>query len=83
MIADGNGGIIHIVTNKHEETGTNASFGLVAGVKWAETFGGNLAIHHRSKKMAYFVDYSVLRSHNIHTLDARKKNEAEMNLFRP
>ena len=71
--ADGNGGIIHIVTNKHEETGTNASFGLVAGVKWAETFGGNLAIHHRSKKMAYFVDYSVLRSHNIHTLDARRK----------
>ncbi len=71
--AEGNGGIIHIITNKYDETGTNASFGLVVGVKWAETFGGNLDIHHRSKKMAYFIDYSVLRSHNLHTLDAQRK----------
>lgn len=71
--AEGNGGIIHIVTNKYEETGTNASFGLVAGVKWAETFGGNLDIHHRNKKTAYFIDYSVLRSHNLHTLDVQRK----------
>ena len=56
-----------------KRTGTNASFGLVVGVKWAETFGGNLDIHHRSKKMAYFIDYSVLRSHNLHTLDAQRK----------
>jgi hypothetical protein len=71
--ADGNGGIIHIVTNKYDETGTNATFGLIVGAKWAETFGGNLDIHHRNKKVAYFIDYSVLRSHNLHKLDAQRK----------
>jgi hypothetical protein len=71
--AEGNGGIIHIITNEYEGTGTNASFGLVAGLKWAETFGGNFDLHHRSKKLAYFIDYSMLRSHNLHTLEAERK----------
>ncbi|HEX6893448.1 MAG TPA: outer membrane beta-barrel protein, partial [Chryseolinea sp.] len=71
--ADGNGGIIHIISNEHERTGTSASFGLVAGVKWAETFGGNVDVHHRRKRLAYFIDYSVLRSHNLHTLEAERK----------
>jgi len=71
--AEGNGGIIHIVTTEYEGTGTHASFGLVAGAKWAETFGGNFDIHHRSKNVAYFIDYSVLRSHNLHSLEAQRK----------
>jgi hypothetical protein len=66
--AEGNAGIIHIVTKRKEDAGTNASFGLTAGAKWAETFGGNAVINHRGKRLAYLVDYSILRTHNLHTV---------------
>ena len=64
--AEGNGGIIHIVTKSREDFGTNGSFGLVIGARWAETLGANFSVHHRNKKTAYFLDYSVLRNHNLH-----------------
>ena len=64
--AEGNGGIIHIVTKSREDFGTNGSFGLVIGARWAETLGANFNVHHRNKKIAYFLDYSVLRNHNLH-----------------
>jgi hypothetical protein len=66
--AEGNAGIIHIVTKGKEDAGTNASIGLTAGAKWAETFGGNAAVNHRGKHLAYAVDYSILRTHNLHTV---------------
>ncbi len=64
--AEGNGGIIHIVTKSREDFGTNGSFGLVIGARWAETLGANFNLQHRNKKAAYFLDYSVLRNHNQH-----------------
>lgn len=66
--ADGNAGVIHIVTKGSGDIGTNLSLGLTAGAKWAETFGGNGLINHRSNSLAYFVDYSFLRTHNLHTV---------------
>jgi outer membrane receptor protein involved in Fe transport len=64
--AEGNAGIIHIVTKGMPDFGTNGSFGLTLGYRWAETLGGNFNINHRDKKIAYFLDYSVVRNHNLH-----------------
>ena len=64
--AEGNGGIIHIVTKSRDDFGTNGSFGLIVGARWAENLGANFNLHHRNKKVAYFLDYSVLRNHNLH-----------------
>ena len=64
--AEGNGGIIHIVTKSRDDFGTHGSFGLVIGARWAETLGANFNLQHRNKKAAYFLDYSVLRNHNQH-----------------
>ncbi len=64
--AEGNGGIIHIVTKSRDDFGTHGSFGLVVGARWAETLGANFNLQHRNKKAAYFLDYSVLRNHNQH-----------------
>jgi hypothetical protein len=74
--AEGNAGIIHIVTKGKEDAGTNVSVGLVAGAKWAETFGGNAVVNHRGKHIAYVVDYSILQTHNLHTV----KMDRTMNL---
>lgn len=64
--ADGSGGIINLVTKRDEGLGTNGSLGLMAGAKWAESFGGNININHRNEKLAFFADYSVLTSRNLH-----------------
>ena len=37
--AEGSGGIIHLVTKRDDGLGTNGSFGLIAGARWAEAFG--------------------------------------------
>ncbi len=67
--AQGNAGIIRIVTKEDRDLGTNIAFGLTLGSKWAETLGGNLNLNHRAKRFAYFVDYSFLRNHNLHLLE--------------
>ena len=64
--AEGNAGIIHIVMKGNADFGTNGSFGITLGYRWAETLGGNFNINHRDKKFACFVDYSILRNHNLH-----------------
>ncbi|MEP7372733.1 MAG: outer membrane beta-barrel protein [Chitinophagaceae bacterium] len=64
--AEGNAGIIHIVTKGMADLGTNGSFGLTLGFRWAETLGANFNVNHRDKKFAYFLDYSVVRNHNLH-----------------
>lgn len=66
--AEGNAGIIHIVTKENDDFGTNASIGITLGARWAETLGGNLNLNHRREKLAYFIDYSLLRNHNLHIL---------------
>ena len=71
--AEGNGGIIHIVTKSTDDFGTNGSFGLVIGARWAETLGSNFNVQHRNKKAAYFLDYSVLRNHNQHIANIHRR----------
>jgi len=64
--AEGNAGIIHIVMKANVELGTNGSFGLTLGSKWAETLGVNFNLNHRTKNLAFFIDYSILRDNNLH-----------------
>jgi hypothetical protein len=72
--AEGNAGIIHIVTKNHEDLGTNGSFGLTLGYRGAETLGANFALNHRAKKIAWFMEYSWLRNHNWHTMAMARKS---------
>src|SRR5690606_35032357 len=67
--AEGNGGIIHIITRSDDELGTTATIGLVAGMKWSENFGGNTSIRHRTKNFAVALDYAITRDHNQHRFD--------------
>lgn len=66
--AEGNAGIIHIVTKGNEEYGTHGALGLTLGYRWAETLGGNFNIGHRKQKFLYFMDYSILKNHNLHIM---------------
>ena len=72
--AEGNAGIIHIVTKGNTDVGTNVSFGLTAGFRWAETLGGNFSISHRGRKIAYFTDYTILRTHNLHVFEMDRRS---------
>jgi hypothetical protein len=71
--AEGNAGIIHIVTKKDADLGTNGSIGLTLGARWAETLGGNFNLNHRNKNLAFFLDYSILRNHNLHIMKMRRR----------
>jgi len=66
--AEGTAGIIHIVMKGNADVGTNGSVGLTLGYRWAETLGGNFNLNHRNKKFACFLDYSILRTHNLHIM---------------
>jgi outer membrane receptor protein involved in Fe transport len=71
--AEGNAGIIHIITKKNLDYGTNGTIGLTAGYKWAETLGGNLNVNHRNERFAFYADYSFMRTHNLHTMDLGRR----------
>ena len=88
--AEGNAGIINIVTRQNYEYGTNGSIGLLLGYKWAETTGGNFNINHRSPQSEWFVDYSMTRTRNLHTLSMTSQwtddgypQTNEINSYRP
>jgi len=72
--AEGNAGIIHIVMKGTADIGTNGSFGVTLGYRWAENLGGNFNINHRSNRFALFIDYSVLRNHNLHLFKMTKES---------
>jgi Outer membrane protein beta-barrel family/CarboxypepD_reg-like domain len=72
--AEGNAGIIRIVMKGNTNLGTNGSFGLTLGYRWAETLGGNFNLNHRSERFACFIDYSFLRNHNQHILKLNRQS---------
>jgi len=72
--AEGNAGIIHIVMKGTADFGTNGSFGVTLGYRWAEQLGGNLNLNHRGNKVALFIDYSILRNHNLHIFKMTKES---------
>lgn len=72
--AEGNAGIIHIVTKANVETGTKGSAGLTLGARWAEALGANFNLSHRNKNFAYFVDYAISRNHNLHIMKMKRQS---------
>jgi hypothetical protein len=64
--AEGSAGIINIIMKGDVDFGTNGSFGVTLGSKWAEVLGGHSNITHRGKKFACFLDYSIVSEHNLH-----------------
>lgn len=75
--AEGTGGIIHLVMVENADFGTNGNIGLTAGMNGGETLGTNFNINHRSNRMTFFTDYSILYDHNKEMM----KNELEF--FQP
>jgi len=72
--AEGNAGIIHIVMKGTADVGTNGSFGVTVGYRWAENLGGNFNLNHRSNRLGLFIDYSILRNHNLHLFKMTKES---------
>ncbi len=72
--AEGNAGIVHIVMKGTADFGTSGSFGVTLGYKWAEQLGGNFNLNHRGKRLALFIDYSILRNHNLHLFKMTKES---------
>lgn len=75
--AEGNSGIIHIVMKQNEDKGTSGTVGATLGYKWAEVYGANLNLQHRSKKAAYFLDYSFQRGRNLQFLKMYREGTAK------
>jgi hypothetical protein len=64
--AEGNAGIIHIVTNENLEYGTHGSINVTAGYRWGKAVAGSVSLQRRTQNFAFFLDYSGGRSHNLH-----------------
>ena len=75
--AEGNAGIIHIVTKENADLGTNGSIGFTLGYRAFETYGGNFSVNVRRKRFAWLVDYSGLRNHNVHSMKMNRQSLAD------
>jgi len=62
--AEGNAGIIHVVTTESPDFGTNGNFGATVGYNGAETLAGNFNITHRSRRLNTFMNYSINHDRN-------------------
>ncbi|MGC3945779.1 MAG: TonB-dependent receptor [Chryseolinea sp.] len=74
--AEGAAGIINIITKKDSELGTNGSMTAIAGAHWAETLGFSGNINRRTQRLAYYLDYSILRNHNQHVTHIYRETRA-------
>ena len=61
--AEGNAGLINIVTKKNTNLGTNGSYSLNFGYGKYERTGASININHRSEKLNIYADYSGLMNH--------------------
>ncbi|MEJ7645968.1 MAG: outer membrane beta-barrel protein [Chryseolinea sp.] len=71
--ADGSGGIVHIVTKDNADYGTSGTLSLTLGAHWAGTIGGSANLQHRAERFAYFLDYTLIRNHNLHIMNMRRQ----------
>ena len=62
--AEGNAGLINIVTVENEGVGTNGTLSLTAGHNQGPTGGVGLVANHHRKQFDIFADYSVLSDKN-------------------
>jgi hypothetical protein len=66
--AEGNAGVIDIITKADPELGTSINFGLTVGYKWKRTLSGSFSLNHSGRRLAYSIDYSNLSNQNRHEL---------------
>lgn len=59
--ADGDGGVINIVTKKNKETGTNGDITLTGGYGWGEKATASTNLAHNSDKISVYGSYTYLR----------------------
>jgi hypothetical protein len=64
--AEGNGGIINIVTVASADEGTNGNLAIGAGLARRETMSGNLGVNHRKGAFSSSLAYSWDRTRNVH-----------------
>ena len=75
--AEGSGGVINLVLKEHVDHGTNLTVGLVGGVSWAETLGGNFSLVHKTRSVTSLVDYSISRRHNLHEAEITESSSGD------
>jgi hypothetical protein len=66
--SEGAAGIINIITDSRQTVGTDGSLMLVIGARWAEAFGLSGSVNHRTDRASYYIDYTMMRDHNLHTM---------------
>jgi hypothetical protein len=64
--AEGNAGIINIVTTGSADEGTNGNVAIGAGVARRETTSANLGVNHRKGQFSSTLSYSLDRTRNVH-----------------
>jgi hypothetical protein len=72
--AEGDAGIIHIVLKESADIGTSGSVGATLGYRWAEGYGLNFSVNHRTVKSAYFIDYSMTSNRNMHVWEMTRES---------
>jgi hypothetical protein len=71
--AEGAGGIIQIFMREDSTHGTSGSLALTLGARWAPMGGLTFNVTHRTKKSAWFLDYSGTVNHNKHIMTMRRE----------
>ncbi len=62
--AEGDAGIIDIVTIENSDMGTNGNAGLTAGYGQGEILGGHINLNRRAENVNFFLDYSLRSTKN-------------------
>ena len=67
--AEGDGGVINIITRKSRLTGTTGNLSVTAGQGWGEKAVGTASIDHNSRKLNLRASYSFNRDRTYSDLD--------------
>lgn len=71
--AEGNAGLINIVTKKNLNLGTNGGYSGNVGYGRYERYGGSGNINHKTEKLSLYADYSGLLNHYAYTSNGERK----------
>jgi len=70
--AEGDAGIINIVTKKTADAGTNGNVSVFSGYGRKEIYGGSINFNHRNKNFNLFGDYSFRRDVTLQFFDTNR-----------
>lgn len=76
--AEGNAGLINIVTKKNKKRGTNGSITLTGGYGMYEKASAELNINHNTGKVNLYGSFSYWHDHNYGYLNAAGSEDAEI-----